>query len=188
VVSDQRCVSRPLNSSKAKPVIRQNQFVILSGARRSRKICVCFFDFRVSARKRSFRIDGQPPTMRSSSALDMPTGAKIVWMEQLITIGPDGKAFVGKRLLTGIRWISNGEVVREEQFHGLIVEADQEGLVVERADTGSRVVLPPQVQAAPIGEYKLRSTGEFVHNPDYLATWKFDQDEMPDLPEVPRRE
>jgi hypothetical protein len=107
-------------------------------------------------------------------------------MEQPITIGAEGEAFVGKRLLVGIRWTSGGEVVRQEQFHGLIVEADHEGIVIERADTGSRVVLPPQLKAAPSGEYRLRSTGEVVPNPDYLATWKFDQDEMPHLPEVPR--
>jgi hypothetical protein len=106
-------------------------------------------------------------------------------MEHLIAIGRDGEAFVGKRLLVGIRWTSNGEVVREEQFHGLILEADQEGIVIERADTGARVVLPPQLSAAPKGEYRLRTTGEVVRDPDYLATWKFDQDEV-HLPEVPR--
>jgi hypothetical protein len=106
-------------------------------------------------------------------------------MEQPITIGSDGEAYVGKRLLVGIRWTSNGEVVRHEQFHGLIVEADHEGLVIERADTGTRVVLPPQLQPASSGEYRLRATGEVVRDPDYLATWKFDQDELPHLPEVP---
>jgi hypothetical protein len=103
-----------------------------------------------------------------------------------LTIGSDGEAFVGKRLLVGIRWTSKGEVVREEQFHGLILEADHEGVVLERADTGSRVVLPPQVQPAPRSEYRLRTTGEVVRDPDYLATWTFDQDEFPSLPEVPK--
>jgi len=110
----------------------------------------------------------------------------IVQMEQPITIGPNGETFVGKRLLVGIRWTSKDEVVREEQFHGLILEADQEGLVVERADTGSRVVLPPQLRVAASGEYRLRATGEIIRDPDYLATWKFDQDELPHLPEVAR--
>lgn len=110
----------------------------------------------------------------------------IVQMEQPITIGPDGSGFVGKRLRVGVRWTSKGEVVREEQFHGLILEADQAGLVIERADTGVRVVLPPQLQLAAPREYKLRTTGEVVRDPDYLATWKFDQDELPRLPEVQR--
>jgi hypothetical protein len=105
-------------------------------------------------------------------------------MPQLERIGPDGQAFVGKRLLVGIRWTAKGEIVREEQFHGLIIEADEEGLVLERADTGPRVVLPPQIQAAPQGDYRLRATGEVVSDPDYLATWRFDQDELQSLPEV----
>lgn len=112
----------------------------------------------------------------------------IVYMEQLITITQNVESFVGKRLLVGIRWTSKDEVVREEQFHGIILEADHEGLVVERADTGSRVILPPQLIAAAPGKYRLRSTGEVVCDPDYLATWKFDQDAMPHLPEVPHRE
>ena len=94
---------------------------------------------------------------------------------------PRGSTFVDKRLLVGIRWTSKGKVVREEQFHGLILEADQEGLVIERADTGARVVLPPQLQTAMRGEYRLHATGEVVRNPDYLATWSFDQDQMPHL-------
>ncbi len=108
----------------------------------------------------------------------------IVPMEQPITIGPNGEAFVGKRLLVGVRWTSKGEVVREEQFHGLILEVDQEGLVIKRADTGARVILPPQLDVAAPGEYTLRATGEVVRDPDYLATWRFDQDELPHLPEV----
>jgi hypothetical protein len=107
-------------------------------------------------------------------------------VEKSIFVGRNGETFVGKRLLVGIRWTSKGELAREEQFNGVIVEADEEGLVVERADTGSRVVLPPQLQAAARGEYRLRATGEVVIDPDYLATWMFDQDELPHLPEMPR--
>ncbi|HEY1759233.1 MAG TPA: hypothetical protein VGG72_27925 [Bryobacteraceae bacterium] len=113
------------------------------------------------------------------------SGAMIVPMEP-ITIEANGESFIGKRLLVGIRWTSKGEVAREEQFHGVILEADQEGLVIERADTGARVVLPPELQAAARGAYTLHATGEVVHDPDYLATWRFDQDQMPSLLEVPR--
>src|SRR5271156_1187907 len=72
----------------------------------------------------------------------------LLTMEQPITIGTDGEDFIGKRLLVGIRWTSEGEVVREEQFHGPIVEADKEGIVIERTDTGTRVTLPPQLTIA----------------------------------------
>ena len=59
--------------------------------------------------------------------------------------------------------------------------------MIERADTGVRVVLPPQLQVAAKGEYRLRTTGEVVCDPDYLATWAFDRDELPGLPEIPSR-
>ena len=109
----------------------------------------------------------------------------IICVEQPVTIGRDGQTFIGKRLLVGIRWTSKGEPSGEEQFHGLIVEADHEGLVIERADTGRRVILPPQLQSAAKGEYRLRTTGEVVCDPDYLATWVFDRDLLPSLPEIP---
>jgi hypothetical protein len=88
------------------------------------------------------------------------------YVEQPITIGEEGGIYVGKRVLVGIRWTSQGEVVREEQFHGPILEADGDGLVIERADTGARVILPPQVEVARLGEYRLRATGEVVSDPD----------------------
>lgn len=106
--------------------------------------------------------------------MDRSRGTIIGAMEP-ITIESSGEEFVGKRLLVGIRWTSKGEVVREEQFVGLIVEADQDGIVIDRADTGSRVILSPQIQVASKGQYRLRSTGEVVCDPDYVATWRMDK-------------
>ena len=84
----------------------------------------------------------------------------------------DGSEYVGKRLLIGISHRTHdGHLIRQEQFHGLIVEAGQAEIVIERADTGERVSLPPELDAAGPGEYRLRSTGEVVVNPDYLAKW-----------------
>lgn len=74
--------------------------------------------------------------------------------------------------------------MREEQFPALIIEADQDGIVIDRTDTGARVILPPQLQVASKGQYRLRSTGETVCDPDYLATWRMDQDAIPNLPEI----
>jgi hypothetical protein len=86
----------------------------------------------------------------------------------------DGSRYVGKRLLVGITVVSaEGEFVYQEQFHGLIVAADPRGVVVERADTAARVSLPPELMEAAPGEYRLRSTGEVVLNPDFLAKWEW---------------
>ena len=41
---------------------------------------------------------------------------------------------------------------------------------------GSTLILPGDLSSTRIarpGEYKLRSTGEVVTNPDFLATWNF---------------
>jgi hypothetical protein len=87
-------------------------------------------------------------------------------------IDGDGSSYVGKQLLVGITYLSHkGEMIRQEQFHGLIVEADERGIVIERADTGELASLPPGLDRATPGEYQLRSTGELVVNPDYVAKW-----------------
>jgi len=87
-------------------------------------------------------------------------------------ISGDGSNHIGKRLLVGITYLTHaGEFLRQEQFHGLIVEADEGGIVLERADTGARTLLPPELDEASPGEYRLRSTGEVVVNPDYVAKW-----------------
>lgn len=92
--------------------------------------------------------------------------------EQPTRITGDGSQYVGKRLLVGVSYEdSDGELLRQEQFHGPIVAASGNGIVLERSDTGERVSLPPQLMPAPPGEYRLRSTGEVVVDPDYLARW-----------------
>lgn len=88
----------------------------------------------------------------------------------------NGARYLGKRLLVGITYETHaGEFLRQEQFHGLIVQAGKDCIVIERADSGERVSLPPELQKAPPGEYRLRSTGEVVVDPDYLAKWVFNE-------------
>ena len=93
-------------------------------------------------------------------------------MPESIRIVGDGSRYVGKRVLVGITHETHaGRFIRQEQFYGTIVEAGEGGVVVERADTGARVTLPPQLQEAEPGAYRLHSTGEIVVDPDYLARW-----------------
>jgi len=50
---------------------------------------------------------------------------------------------------------------------------------VKRND-GEIIGLPPDLsstQVAALGEYRLRSTGEIVVNPDYLTTWNINRPE-----------
>lgn len=93
-------------------------------------------------------------------------------MQQPTRISGDGSQYIGKRLLVGITYEDRaGKLIRQEQFHGLIVEAGEGGIVIERNDTGERKSLPPDLTEARPGEYRLRTTGEVVVDPDYLAKW-----------------
>ena len=58
-------------------------------------------------------------------------------------------------------------------FHGPIVEVSRCATIVERADTGKPVSLPPGWEPGVRGKYRLRSTGEVVVDPDFVAEWTF---------------
>ena len=82
----------------------------------------------------------------------------------------------GKRILVGVTTLNKkGEKLETIQFHGKILRVNaRDGIVILRADTNQEYALPPDLRsifkAAP-GEYKLRSTGEVVINPDYSTMW-----------------
>ncbi len=96
-------------------------------------------------------------------------------MPEPVRITGDGSRYVGKRLLVGVTYVDAKEdLIGVEQFHGRIVAAGEGGITLERADTGQLISLPPMLEEAAPGEYRLRSTGEVVVDPDYFAkfTWK----------------
>jgi hypothetical protein len=86
---------------------------------------------------------------------------------------------VGQYALVGITWVAaDGETVKTQgQYHGRIVAADKsDGFKIEceGACAGQTMSLPPDTNVfspADPGEYKLRSTGEVVKDPDVLASW-----------------
>ena len=82
---------------------------------------------------------------------------------------------LGTHVLVGITCLNwAGQVSELLQFHGRVVRANrEEGIVVVNA-FGEELKLPPDGRAfvpADPGEYRLRSTGEVVVDPDYTATW-----------------
>jgi hypothetical protein len=83
---------------------------------------------------------------------------------------------IGKVVLVGVTVRNRAEeVLREEQYYGTILRiSEKDGLIIRRSDSGEEMWLPPALewykQAAP-GEYRLRSTGQVVVNPDFLATF-----------------
>lgn len=86
------------------------------------------------------------------------------------------ESYIGKHLLIGITYLDHeGAFIEQKQFHGVIVRINEsEGIVIKLHDSELEYKLPPDLnslQPAPKGEYRLRSTGEIVTDPDYLTTW-----------------
>lgn len=81
---------------------------------------------------------------------------------------------LGKVLLVGFTYYThNNEYIEQKQFYGKVTEANKNIIRIQQND-GTELTLPPDLSStrrARQGEYKLRSTGEVVINPDFLATW-----------------
>jgi hypothetical protein len=82
----------------------------------------------------------------------------------------------GKRLLVGVTRERPAGDSTQEQFAGTarIEDRGEYCLVVIDCSDGESREYPFDVRTlemAPPGEYRLRSTGEIVTNPDFLMTW-----------------
>jgi hypothetical protein len=79
------------------------------------------------------------------------------------------------RALVGITYLdAKGVPVRRAELHGVVARAGPDAVVLRLHGSDEEFTLPPALDAfepAPPGEYRLRSTGEVVVNPDLLATW-----------------
>jgi hypothetical protein len=85
-------------------------------------------------------------------------------------------SFIGMHLLIGITYVDAAEQpIEQEQLHGHILRINpNEGVVIALSGSGQEFCLPPDLssfQAASPGEYRLRSTGEVVVDPDLTCTW-----------------
>lgn len=87
---------------------------------------------------------------------------------------------LGKVLLVGITYYTHdNEVIEQKQFYGTVTEANSSIIRLKQKDE-TELTLPPDLSStkrARPGEYKLRSTGEIVVNPDFFATWNSVKDE-----------
>ena len=91
-------------------------------------------------------------------------------------------ALVGKVVLVGVTYEDRrGNLKRQEQFFGTVSETDaRRGIAVSLAGSrsGETRWLPPDTaifKPASKGQYRLRSTGELVPDPDFTATWTVTQ-------------
>jgi hypothetical protein len=82
---------------------------------------------------------------------------------------------VGKRVLIGLTYFeADGSFIEQEQLSGTVTSVDMAHSIQIELDNGSPYSLPPDlrpIQPAKPGEYRLRSTGKVVIDPDYLITY-----------------
>lgn len=87
---------------------------------------------------------------------------------------------IDKILLVGITYYtSDNQFIEQKQYYGKVTEANDTIIRLVQND-GTELTLPPDLSStkrAQPGEYKLRSTGEVVINPDFFATWNSVKDE-----------
>lgn len=106
--------------------------------------------------------------------------------EQGNTFPVDGRSLIGAHVLVGITY-RDGERSSSIQRYGTVTRCDDEVIEIESPD-GATFTLPPAPESfspAPPGEYRLRSTGVVITDPDYLATWTVDGQEHDPYPRRP---
>ena len=84
--------------------------------------------------------------------------------------------YLRKHIIVGLTYLDHeGNFVEQVQFHGYIVRINQsEGIVIQIGTTEKEYALPPDlasIKNAPPGEYRFRTTGEVVNNPDFMTSW-----------------
>lgn len=84
--------------------------------------------------------------------------------------------YIGKTVLIGVTYLDHEErQTGQQQWYGVISEiSNARGIVVKLKHDSSNFALPPDLSAlrpAKPGEYRLRTTGEVVTDPDFLTTW-----------------
>lgn len=91
---------------------------------------------------------------------------------------PQPPDLVGRTVLIGLTYyFPDGSFSHQVQMHGEIAQADPAAgvlVILEGERDGEEFWLPPRFEAferAPRGEYRLRSTGEVIHDPDFTTTW-----------------
>jgi hypothetical protein len=95
----------------------------------------------------------------------------------------DADGLIGQLVLAGITYVAaDGQTVTSQvQCWGRIVSAKPEGIAIVcegKIWSGETMTLPahlPAFQAAKPGEYRLRSTGETIENPDLTTSWTVTQ-------------
>lgn len=81
---------------------------------------------------------------------------------------------LGKTILIGLTYYTkDNEFIEQKQYWGTVIEANEEHFYIKQKN-GEIFSLPPDLRSterAAKGEYRLRSTGEVVVDPDFTSVW-----------------
>ena len=93
-----------------------------------------------------------------------------------------------KVFLIGLTFLNEkGELIEQYQTHGIIVELTDDGIFKIKKDDESIFQMPydsDTIEVAKEGEYRERSTGIVIKNPDYIMSWEITLKENEDLEEI----
>ena len=92
------------------------------------------------------------------------------------------KDIKGKVFLIGLSFLNeNGIVIEQYQTFGVVEELTDIGLIRIKRKGNSIFQIPydsKNITKAKEGEYRLKTTGEIVLNPDFLMTWEITTKDM----------
>lgn len=88
----------------------------------------------------------------------------------------EASKYVGKTVLIGLTYLDhNEELIEQCQCIGTILTfSNEQGIQIKLQDSDEPFALPPDphgIQVAQPGTYRLRSTGQEIVSPDFVATW-----------------
>ena len=96
----------------------------------------------------------------------------------------------GKIFLIGLTFVDQDEkLIEQYQTSGTVNELTDDGLLIFKRADGSLFQLPfdkETIREAPKGEYREKSTGNVIVNPDYITTWEIKVDSTDNLDEMKR--
>jgi hypothetical protein len=100
-----------------------------------------------------------------------------------VSVGEDRPPFdrrlarwlTGKRVLIGMRHLDeDDQTIDMTQVHGEILRFQTDDLLIRDLSSGEELHMPPDTRVfryAPTGQYRLRSTGQVVSDPDAECRW-----------------
>jgi hypothetical protein len=84
-------------------------------------------------------------------------------------------SYVGKSIIIGLTYLDyEGQFIKREELYGKIIRFDNNGIDILLNNSDRVFNLPPDkdaIKVAEPGEYRFKSTGEVIVDPDFLSVW-----------------